>query len=388
MTGTAGARLSDGRLHFQHGPIDLILEAFGPEEEIAAAYRQAWAAFCPVLDDLVAVLPLLRMPVTHLARQTADGNGAPEGVERLAGGEGPATPSGQGPTAPPNRPRSPCGGWMRSGPHAPAPDAVQPGQRPTRFPEPVSADARCADVEGQVLAPAPARRSTASDSTRSRSALASAMAPGSVAERMLLATAPHGPAMVTPMAAVAGAVADHVLTAMVASRRLSRAYVNNGGDVALWLSPGTVLTAAGGPDLSARIRLTAEDPVRGIATSGWRGRSHSLGIADAVTVLARTASEADAAATLIANAVDLPDHPAICRRPARDLSPDSDLGERPVTVAVGPLAADEIARALAAGRDAAEAMRRRRLVHAAALWLGGGVETVGTALPSAGSAAG
>ena len=54
--------------------------------------------------------------------------------------------------------------------------------------------------------------------------------------------------------------------------------------------------------------------MRGIATSGWRGRSFSLGIADAVTVLAATAAEADAAATVIANAVDLPGHPAIDTR--------------------------------------------------------------------------
>jgi ApbE superfamily uncharacterized protein (UPF0280 family) len=85
--------------------------------------------------------------------------------------------------------------------------------------------------------------------------------------------------------------------------------------------------------------------VRGIATSGWRGRSQSLGIADAVTVLARTAAAADAAATLVANAVDI-EHPSIRRLPARDVKHDSDLGERLVTVAVEPLPATAIARAL------------------------------------------
>ena len=68
--------------------------------------------------------------------------------------------------------------------------------------------------------------------------------------------------------------------------------------------------------------------MRGVATSGWRGRSFSLGIADAVTVLAATAAAADAAATIIANAVDLPGHPAIARRPASELEDDSDLGDR------------------------------------------------------------
>jgi ApbE superfamily uncharacterized protein (UPF0280 family) len=207
-------------------------------------------------------------------------------------------------------------------------------------------------------------------------------APGSVAHAMLAATAPFAPVFVTPMAAVAGAVADHVLAAMTAGGRLHRAYVNNGGDAALWLAPGAELTAAGGPDLSARIRVTADSPVRGIATSGWRGRSHSLGIADAVTVLARTAAHADAAATLIANAVDLPGHAAISRRPARELAPESDLGDRLVTVGVAPLTPAEIARALAAGRAEARAMLARRLIHGAALWLGGQVETVDLPAPA------
>ena len=81
--------------------------------------------------------------------------------------------------------------------------------------------------------------------------------------------------------------------------------------------------------------MISRDPVRGIATSGWRGRSFSLGIADAVTVLAATAAKADAAATIIANAVDLPNHAAITRVPAREIAPDNDLGERLVTRAVG-----------------------------------------------------
>ena len=66
---------------------------------------------------------------------------------------------------------------------------------------------------------------------------------------------------------------------------------------------------------------------------------------------------ADAAATLIANAVDLPGHPAIERTPARDLDPQSDLGDRLVTIEVGSLAADEIDIALAAGALEAEHWR-------------------------------
>jgi ApbE superfamily uncharacterized protein (UPF0280 family) len=191
---------------------------------------------------------------------------------------------------------------------------------------------------------------------------------GPVAARMAAATRAHAPIWVTPMAAVAGAVADAVLAAMTAAAPLARAVVNNGGDVALHLAPGEALTVAGpcGP-----VRVAHADPVRGVATSGWRGRSFSLGIADAVTVLARTAAEADVAATLIANAVDLPGHPAVARAPARARQPDSDLGDRLVTVGVGPLSPAEAAQALDRGLAAAAAMRDRGLILSAALLLAG-----------------
>ena len=117
-----------------------------------------------------------------------------------------------------------------------------------------------------------------------------------------------------------------------------------------------------------------------MATSGWRGRSHSLGIADAVTVIARTAAEADAAATMIANAVDLPGHPAIARRPACELAPDSDLGVRAVTVGVGTLTAGEVDRALAGGFGAARRYAARGLIGGALLSLAGRSRAVGAAL--------
>ncbi|RUX90314.1 UPF0280 family protein, partial [Mesorhizobium sp. M7A.F.Ca.CA.004.04.1.1] len=134
--------------------------------------------------------------------------------------------------------------------------------------------------------------------------------------------------------AVAGSVADETLAALLAGRKLDRAYVNNGGDCAIHIGRGQSMglaVAGTGNGMADRITIRAEDGVRGVATSGWRGRSFSLGIADAVTVLARTGAEADAAATLIANAVDLPGNPAIKRIPAHELSPDSDLGARLVT---------------------------------------------------------
>lgn len=119
------------------------------------------------------------------------------------------------------------------------------------------------------------------------------------------------------------------------------------------------------------VTIRAEDPVRGIATSGRGGRSLSMGIADSVTVLAGSAAEADVAATLIANAVDLPGHPAIRRAPARDLQPDSDLGRRLVVTGCGPLTATEIAKALENGAARAQEMTDNGLIQGAALVLQG-----------------
>jgi ApbE superfamily uncharacterized protein (UPF0280 family) len=264
----AQIRHIDSRLHLQDGPIDLIVDAFGAEEEVEHAYRAASACFVTILDELCAELPLLRSAAAQ----------APKGIvsRRM---------------------------W----------DAVQPF---------------ALDV------------------------------------------------FITPMAAVAGAVAEEVLGAMTGAAKLQRAYVNNGGDIAVHLAPGEALRVGmvdrpDAPGLFGSLLVSADQPVRGIATSGWRGRSFSLGIADAVTVLADTAAMADAAATIIANAVDLPGHMAIERRPARDLAPDSDLGANPVTVAVGALSEVEKSLALERGCRAAEACLARRLIRAAALHLGG-----------------
>ena len=261
MSGPQHAMLPDGRrLHLQHGPIDLIVDAEGPGRE--AALRAAAARFDSVLEGLVGELPLLRSPV---------------------------------------------------------------GARPA----------------------------------------------GAIARRMHAVTAPFAPAFITPMAAVAGAVAETVLAEMTAAGDLSRAYVNNGGDVALHLAPGRSFTAAIAGGAPGRVEIAADSPVRGIATSGRHGRSHSLGIADSVTVLAATAAQADAAATMIANAVDLPGSAKVIRQPASELAPDSDLGDRPVTMEVAPLAASEIDRALRRGQSYAETCLSRGLIHAALLTLAG-----------------
>jgi len=190
---------------------------------------------------------------------------------------------------------------------------------------------------------------------------------------------------ITPMAAVAGSVAEEVLDAMTAAATLSRAFVNNGGDIALHLAPGTsydvgLVNRPDRPSLFASARIADAHCVRGIATSGWRGRSFSLGIADAVTVLAERASIADAAATVIANAVDLPGHPAVMRVPAQAIQPENDLGERPVTRAVGALAPNEIVAALDAGVALAQRLVGEGRITAAALHLAGETRMLGQGL--------
>jgi ApbE superfamily uncharacterized protein (UPF0280 family) len=206
---------------------------------------------------------------------------------------------------------------------------------------------------------------------------------GVVARRMANAVRPFAAeTFITPMAAVAGSVAEEILGVMVAGGGLTRAFVNNGGDIAVHLGAGRswrigLIDRPDRPSLFGAATIGGGDGVGGIATSGWRGRSFSLGIADAVTVLAKGASEADAAATVIANAVDLPGHPAVTRVAAIELQPDSDLGELPVTRGVGPLAPAEIDRALEAGAHCAEKLVDRRLVVSAALHLAGRTRVVG-----------
>lgn len=275
--GAIAALLPGGRLHLQHGPIDIVAEAFGAPPAVRAAYGRATSRFAMILKELVAELPALR-----------------------------------------------------------------------------SSDAA---VEGAIAC------------------------------RMAAAVAPFRPAFITPMAAVAGAVAEEILAALTGPG-ITRAYANNGGDIALWLAPGESLTcalaASGGLD---RVTVRAADRVRGIATSGWRGRSLSLGIADAVTVVAQTAAQADAAATMVANAVDL-QHAGIRRRPAREVTCDSDLGDRLVTVAVPVLAPPERAQALSAGLRAAEAFRARGLIEGAALFLQGEMQATGALILEKGTGSG
>jgi hypothetical protein len=268
--GPVRARWPDGRWHFQHGPIDLVIGADGDAQVVAAAIDDCWRAFADVLPRLVGELASLRSPWTPALQL-----------------------------------------------HGP------------------------------------------------------------VAARMGRACAPFARdfgLFITPMAAVAGSVADHLIP-LLSDACIQRAYINNGGDIALHLAPGQsfdvgVVTNAYAPHLDGALRITADMPVRGIATSGWRGRSFSLGIADSVTVLAADGACADAAATLIANHVDA-DHPAIERAPADSLRDDTDLGPLLVTVDVPALPPATIEDALNRGLAFARRCHARGLIHAALLTLQG-----------------
>ena len=265
--------LPDGRWHFQHGPIDLLIGAEGSTAVVTAAHADAWLRFGAVLDELVAELPALRRPV--------------------------------------------------------------------------------------AAGPCPLQ--------------------GGIARRMWQACQPLSGQFITPMAAVAGAVAQELI-ACYQRDGIQRAWVNNGGDIALHLAPGHSVRIGLFADLArlnarqvldglaidGRFEVSHKMPVRGVATSGWRGRSFSLGIADSVTVLAGSAAEADAAATVIANAVNL-DDPRILRRPANELKDDSDLGSIPVTVDLPPLDHAAVLRALQAGLRRAESLQGAGLIGAALL---------------------
>jgi ApbE superfamily uncharacterized protein (UPF0280 family) len=208
---------------------------------------------------------------------------------------------------------------------------------------------------------------------------------GVVARRMVRAVGPFAERhFITPMAAVAGAVAEEILHAMTSHADLTRAYVNNGGDIALHLASDEHFTIGmverpDRPSLFGAVQIDSSQPVRGIATSGWRGRSFSLGIADAVTILAETAAMADAAATIVANAVDLPGHPAIFRVRACEIAPDNDLGELLVTRDVGPLYPFEIEQAVSAGAGVARELQFQGLIAAAAIHLQGQTQIVAAA---------
>jgi len=197
---------------------------------------------------------------------------------------------------------------------------------------------------------------------------------------LLEAPRPFAAEAVTPLIAVAGLVADAVADAL-AEQGATWAVVSNGGDVALRLAPGEsasvgLVPRVDAPEPVARVRVAAGDGIGGVATSGFGGRSLTLGIADAATVMAVRAAVADVAATLAANAVDV-DSPAVERVSAETLDPETDLRGRQVTVAVGYLTRGEVDRALDRGAAWARARVAEGLIRGAVLTLRGRWRFVG-----------
>ncbi|MBC8207582.1 UPF0280 family protein [Methanococcoides sp. SA1] len=111
---------------------------------------------------------------------------------------------------------------------------------------------------------------------------------------------------VGPMAAVAGTIAEYVGEGLLADGE-PEIMVENGGDIYLARQQSCdVAIFAGRSSLSNKVglRINARQMPLGICTSsGTVGHSLSLGEADSVTVLARSAALADAAATRLGNEV-------------------------------------------------------------------------------------
>ena len=190
-----------------------------------------------------------------------------------------------------------------------------------------------------------------------------------ISQSMQDATERFTPTFITPMAAVAGSIADNILRVLINNTNLEKAYVNNGGDVSFYLNKNQIMKSslAAIPNMIAEIKY--KDKSRGIATSGWRGKSFSRGIADSVTVLADNAAMADAAATMIGNAVDIYNHPKIKKQPANEMYEDSDLKNLLITVEVGLLTKVEIKEALKNGYQTALQYINKDLINTALIQL-------------------
>jgi len=192
-------------------------------------------------------------------------------------------------------------------------------------------------------------------------------------QAMLAAVRNVGDADLTPMAAVAGTIADQVADWLF-SKGLSKIIVDNGGDIAIRTLPGQEVTVGlrptvSSPQISHLVRLQPSHRSWGINTSGLGGRSFTRGIASAVTAFGGCSSVADAAATAVANCC-LVDDPAIIQAPANSIDPTTDLGELPVTVQVGNLSDEACLAALKAGLAKGQELVERGLISGAFLVVG------------------
>ncbi len=198
-----------------------------------------------------------------------------------------------------------------------------------------------------------------------------------VARKMIEAVKAINPETLTPMAAVAGAVAEE-LKEYLQEGDLEFISVNNGGDAAIHngrkkpvtISIGDIRTNTPTPYV-----LTVEHwNDFGVATSGFGGRSFTLGLANVVTIVAPSAPLADAAATYICNQTNVPDE-SIVRQKAAEIDPLTDIPEEMVTVHIGELPRRKVRKALACGRAAAERLKAEGRINEALILLQGEMAT-------------
>ena len=142
-------------------------------------------------------------------------------------------------------------------------------------------------------------------------------------------------AEVGPMAAIAGAIAEEAVHAMV-KRGARQAIVDNGGDIAMRIArPVTVgIFAGSSPIRDAALRFAPEEGIISVCTSsGTVGHSLSFGRADAAVAIAKDAALADAAATALGNGVKSKDAAAI----EAAMAPLHAAGIRGMLVIIGDL---------------------------------------------------
>ena len=201
-----------------------------------------------------------------------------------------------------------------------------------------------------------------------------------LAKEMFYSVAIIGDDDLTPMAAVAGTIADAVANWLF-EQGVTKVIVDNGGDIAVRLAEGESVTVGVRPRVTSRhishvITLDSGRSAWGVTTSGMGGRSLTRGIASAVTVLSTKASVADAAATAIANACFVKDD-RIIQLPAEKIDPTSDLKDIPVTTEVGPLSSEKILAAINSARQKADDFSQKGIIDGAFIALGSVYEMTG-----------
>lgn len=194
-------------------------------------------------------------------------------------------------------------------------------------------------------------------------------------QRMIASVRKLGEPEFTPMAAVAGTLADMAVEEMVEAGA-DYALANNGGDIAFRLplskrelNVGIISDLSIG-QVTHRLTIGRDSGIRGLATSGFGGRSLTRGIASAVTVMARDASAADAAATSVANACDAED-PQVFKCLAEELDYDTDIRGLSVTESIGPLEETTVRTALRRGSERASTLCESGMIEGAVLFVSG-----------------